>query len=129
MKFTTIIDNEIMEMEFSPSMDELKIKPKKGEQKIDCVPLSSNSYSLIVNGKTYYLNINPQLDGYEVTVDHHTHMVQIKDKLEILLEKLGIQSCISTHTGEIHAQIPGLVSQIFVKAGDLVKIGEKLCIL
>ena len=30
---------------------------------------------------------------------------------------------------EIHAQIPGLVSNIFVKEGDKVESGDKLCIL
>ena len=69
------------------------------------------------------------MDGYEVTVNHHTHFVQVKDKLELLLEKIGMQSKTSNHSGEIYAQIPGLVSSIFVKSGDTVKTGEKLCIL
>ena len=33
------------------------------------------------------------------------------------------------HAGEIHAQIPGLVSQIFVKKGDKVEVSQKLFIL
>tara|TARA_B100000315_G_C14372022_1_gene493410 strand:- start:37 stop:543 length:507 start_codon:yes stop_codon:yes gene_type:complete len=129
MKFTTIIDNETMEMEFSSSLNKVQIIPQEDIKNIDCVRLSDNSYSLIIGGRTYHLTITPKLDNYEVTVDHHTHMVQIKDKLEILLEKLGIQNGISTETGEIYALIPGLVSRIFVKSGDAVKIGGRLCIL
>ena len=129
MKFTTIINNETMEIEFSPPLDEFKVQHKETMQKIDCVPLSANSYSLIINDRTYYLTITNQLDGYEVTVDHHTQMVQVKDELETLLEKLGIQSGTSTHTGKIYAQIPGLLSRIFIKVGDRVKTGAKLCIL
>ena len=34
-----------------------------------------------------------------------------------------------SHAGEIHAQIPGLVSQILVKKGDKVKVNQKLFIL
>jgi biotin carboxyl carrier protein len=71
----------------------------------------------------------PQLDGYEVTVDHHSHFVRVKDRLELMLEKFGMQSDAISNASEIHAQIPGLVSRIFVKAGDIVKIGAKLCIL
>ena len=129
MKFTTIINNKIMEMKFSPSMDKVEIKHKKYVQDIDCVSLSANSYSLIINGQTYYLTITPHTDSYEVTVDHHIHIVQVKDDLEILLEKLGIQRDKPTHIGIINAQIPGLVNQIFVKTGNRVEIGEKLCIL
>ena len=129
MNFSTIIAGNILDLEFSPSMDTIDITKDKGKQGIDCVPLSANSFSLILNGRTYYLTITSQLDGYVVTVDHHTHFVQVKDKLELLLEKLGMQSEKNSPDGAIHAQIPGLVSQIFVKSGDTIKAGAKLCIL
>ena len=35
----------------------------------------------------------------------------------------------TSHAGKIHAQIPGLVSQFFVKKGDKVKVSQKLFIL
>ena len=129
MKFITTIDEVALEMEFSPSMDNIRVLQNNSEQEIDCVALSSNSFSLILNSRTYYLTITPQLDGYEVTVDNYTHFVQIKDELELLLEKFGLSGEAVSHANEIHAQIPGLVSRIFVKKGDSVKAGSKLCIL
>ena len=129
MNFSTIIAGEVVDMEFSPTMDTMRVIQKKSKQKIDCVPLSANSLSLILNGQTYYLTITAQLDGYEVTVDHHTHFVKVKNSLELLLEKFGMESKTVIQPGEIHAQIPGLVSHIFVKEGDKVKSGDKLCIL
>ena len=128
MKFNTIIEDKSVEMEFSESLDQLLINPNN-ELKIDCVQLSSNSYSLILNDKSHYLTINKQMDGYEVTVDHQTHLVQVQDEVDILLEKLGMKSDTSIYTGEIHALIPGLVSRLFVKPGDKVEIGQKLLIL
>ena len=128
MKFNTIIEDISVEMEFSESLDQLSIN-QNNELKIDCVHLSSNSYSLILNGKSHYLTINKQMDGYEVTVDHDTHLVQVQDEVEILLEKFGMKSESSSHAGEIHALIPGLVSRLFVKPGDKVEIGQKLLIL
>ena len=128
MKFNTIIEDKSVEMEFSESLDQLLINPNN-ELKIDCVQLSSNSYSLILNGKSHYLTINKQMGGYEVTVDHDTHLVQVQDEVEILLEKFGMTSETSSHAGEIHALIPGLVSRLFVKPGDKVEIGQKLLIL
>ena len=129
MKFITTIDEAALEMEFSPSMDNIRVLQNNSEQKIDCVALSSNSFSLILNGRTYHLTITTQLDGYEVTVDHHTYFVKVKDRLELLLEKFGMQGETIGHAGEIHAPLPGLVSCIFVKEGDRVKTGAKLCIL
>ena len=129
MNFSTIIAGDRLDMEFSPSMDTMRVTKNKRKQEIDCVPLTDNSFSLILNGRIYHLTITSQLDGYEVTVNHHTHFVQVKDRLELLLEKCGMQSEVTIHADEIHAQIPGLVSHIFVRAGDIVKAGEKLCIL
>ena len=130
MNFSTIIAGDILDMEFSPTMNNFRVTQNKTNQEIDCVPLSANSFSLILMGRTYHLTITPQLDGYEVTVNHHTHFVQVKDRLEILLEKFGIRGEEATsHTGEIYAPIPGIVSRIFVKSGDSVKTGKNLCIL
>ena len=40
-----------------------------------------------------------------------------------------MQSDVSDHAGEIHAQIPGLLNRIFVQEGDGVNINQKLFIL
>lgn len=129
MTFKTMIEDYILEMNFSDSLTQLTLKPEDDELEIDCIPLSSNSYSLILNGKTHYLTINPQLQGYEVTVDHHTHFVKVQDELEALLEQIGIQSSTSQNAGIIQAQIPGLVSRLFVKKGDRVAVNQRLFIL
>jgi len=128
MKFNTIIENQSLEMEFSDSLNQFSIKTEN-DVEIDCVKLSHNSYSLILNGQSHYLTIHPHLQGYEVTVDHHTHLVHVQDEVDILLEQFGMQDDVSPPAGEIHAQIPGLVSQIYVKKGDKVKMNQKLFIL
>jgi biotin carboxyl carrier protein len=128
MKFNTIIANQSLEMEFSDSLDQFSIKTEN-DMEIDCVQLSQNSYSLILNGHSHCLTINPHLNGYEVMVDHRTHLVYVQDEVEILLEQLGLQPDKFSNAGEIHAQIPGLISQIFVKKGDKVKVNQKLFIL
>ena len=128
MKFNTIIENQSLEIEFSDSLNQFSINTGD-DLEIDCVKLSSNSYSLIINGQSHYLTINPHLQGYEVTVDHHTHVVYVQDEVDILLDQFSLQVDESIHTGEIHAQIPGLVSQIFVQKGDKVKVNQKLFIL
>ena len=129
MTFKTMIEDHVLEMNFSDSLSQLTLKPEDDELEIDCVPLSSNSFSLILNGKMHYLTINPQLQGYEVTVDHHTHIVKVQDELETLLEQIGIQRSTSQNAGIIQAQIPGLVSRLFVKKGDRVKVNQRLFIL
>ena len=128
MKFTTIIDNISVEMNFFPSLKTLSIN-SKNEHNIDCVQLGINSYSLLLNGKSHYLTINKLMDGYEVIVDHYTQIVKVQDEIDILLEKFGIPNETESHAGEVHALIPGLVGRLFVKQGDMVEVGQKLLIL
>ena len=128
MKFNTIIENISLEMKFSDSINQHLINNNDNVE-IDCIQLSINAYSLLLNGKSHILTINKQIDGYDVTVDHHTYLVQVQDEVDVLLEKFGMQSNSSSHAGEIHALIPGLVSRLFVKPGDKVENGHGLLIL
>ena len=59
MNICTIIDGNSLDMEFSMSKGIIQIKNSRKIQTFDCVSMSSNSYSLIINGKTYYLTIFP----------------------------------------------------------------------
>ena len=128
MKFNTIIENISLEMNFSDSINQYLINNNDNVE-IDCIQLSINAYSLLLNGKSHILTINKQIDGYDVTVDHHTYLVQVQDEVDVLLENFGMQSNTSSHAGEIHALIPGLVSRLFVKPGDGVGSGQGLLIL
>ena len=128
MKFHTVIDGKKVELEFSENMDRLIFSNEK-EQNIDCVPLSKNFYSLILNGRTHTISIKSLSGSYEVTVDHQRHIVQVKDDMDILLEQFGMKNDLAYHAGEIHAQIPGLVCQMFVNEGDEISVGQKLFIL
>ena len=128
MKFNTIIENISLEMKFSDSINQHLINNNDNVE-IDCIQLSINAYSLLLNGKSHILTINKQIDGYDVTVDHHTYSVQVQDEVDVLLEKFGMQGNTSNHAGEIHALIPGLVSRLFVKPGDRVGNGQGLLIL
>ena len=110
-------------------MDEIQVMNQTKNQYVDCMSLSTYSFSLILNGLTYYLTILPNLDGYEVIVNHYAHYVQVKDEFDLLIEKFGMQDQTITHSGKVYAQIPGLVSHIHVQKNDEIIIGDTLCIL
>ena len=129
MNFSTIIEGEKLELNFSPSMDEIQIINQTTNQHVDCISLSTYSFSLILNDLTYYLTILPNLNGYEVSVNHHPHYVQVNDEIDLLIKRFDIQDQAIAHSGEVHAQIPGLVSHINVQKNEKIKIGDTLCIL
>ena len=129
MNFQTTIDGNKLDIDLTSTIDAIHVKYNKTKKIVDCVPIGPNSFSLLLNGNTHYISIIPQKNSYHVTVDYQTYTVEIKDTLEILLEEFGLEKETNDHARNIHAEIPGLVNQIFVKKGDKVHIGDKLCIL
>ena len=129
MIFEAIIDDKKINISIEGTTPNFEIICDNKSIDMDCQPLSPHSYSLILNGKSHFLSIHEHPQGFEVTIDQHTNIVTIKDEQQILLEKFGITSSEIAQTGEIYAQIPGLISQIFVTFGDDIKTGDKLFIL
>ncbi len=68
--------------------------------------------------KTFTLKINGEI-----------HEVKLKDKTDLLLEKMGLSATISNVMKELKAPMPGLIYELKVKAGDVVQKGDVLLIL
>ena len=128
MKFNTMIDNKSIEMEFSESLSELLINNKKN-YKIDYIQLSKNSYSLILDGKSHYILVNNKTNPYEITIDHFKYFVTVKNELDIQIGDISSKSHFDCSKRQITAEIPGLITNIFVSEGDLVEKNSKLFIL
>lgn len=128
MIFSTIINGKEICMNISND-NEISILNKKNTSIIDCTLINDDTISLILNGNVYYLTIMMEQNGYEVMVNHFSNFVEVKNRNEILKDELGLNDSIIHQSGEVHAQIPGLVSRIDVKSGNYVKKGDTLCIL
>ena len=129
MKFQAIIDETTLDISINDQSSALEIICDHESIEMDCQPLSSHSYSLIINGKSHFLSILSHPQSYEVTIDQHINIVTIKNEQQLLLEQFGFLSSEKIQIGEIIAQIPGLISQIFVSVGDTINKGDKLFIL
>ena len=96
---------------------------------LDCVALTSHSYSVILNGHSLYIQITGQGDDVQVTVDQRTDRVLVKDETQLLLEKFGINKGTSKTLGDVSAPIPGLVTRSFIEVDQEVKSGDQILIL
>ncbi len=129
MKFRTIIEDKALDFDLTESSGKLRILHDGKELEADCVALSSNSFSIILHGKSHFLTLTEKDGGYEITVDQCTQFIQVKDETRLLLEKFGFSDSDDRHAGEVKAPIPGLVTSIFVKTGQQVEKNQPLVIL
>jgi len=71
-----------------------------------------------IGSKTFHIKINGKI-----------YPVQVKDQFDLLLEKMGMNNSAAGKVNNIKAPMPGLIIDLKVKNGDVVKQGDSLLIL
>jgi len=66
---------------------------------------------------------------FQFKINNKILTVEVKDKFDLLLEKMGMTNGAAAKINNIKAPMPGLVIDLKVKAGDVVKAGDPLLIL
>lgn len=130
--------------------NEYLVKSGKKEFRIDIN--SATTLSGNIDGKKFDLNISKTKTGYHVLRENKAYKVdivsidkkekkielrinnkfysyEIKDKFDELLDKLGMSSHIKGKIDEIKAPMPGLVLDVLVSVGDVIKANQPLIIL
>lgn len=64
-----------------------------------------------------------------IKVNGRTYPVVLKDKFDLLLEKMGMNTNASAKVSSVRAPMPGLIIDLKVRDGDAVKSGDTLLIL
>ena len=75
------------------------------------------------------LSIDLEAKTLQIRLGHKTTTLQLKDRFDLLLEKMGMNSAGSDSLKEIKAPMPGLILDLKVAPGDLVKKGDVVLIL
>ncbi len=98
----------------------------------DIQPVSGNLYHLIRKGKSYRLevvNVQQEEKKFILKINGRKMEVQLKDRYDLLLEKLGMAGIASAKINQVKAPMPGLILDIKVQEGAEVKKGDTIMIL
>ncbi len=116
-----------------------EIEEKNGEIFIDnelfewdIQHIDGNHYHAIYNHHSYSLELAKTTEeGKEYQIKINGKMIDfgVKDKMTLLLEKMGISAANTQKINELKAPMPGLVLNILVKEGQQVAKGDALMIL
>lgn len=75
------------------------------------------------------LSIDHETKSLEIRLGYQTATVELKDRFDLLLEKMGMNSLGSGSIKDIKAPMPGLILDLKVNPGDVVKKGDVVLIL
>lgn len=94
--------------------------------------IGNGKFHVIKNNQSYNISVIKTDDvkkEVELEINGSSYTYSVKDKFDVLLEKLGMDSMAGQQVKEMKAPMPGLVLDIMIEAGSEVKAGEILIVL
>ena len=98
----------------------------------DLVKISEGYFHILHKNRSYQAEVvkaDRATKTFQIKINNKILHVAVKDKFDLLLEKMGLANGTSAKMNAIKAPMPGLVIDLKVKTGDTVKAGEPLLIL
>ncbi|RFM24328.1 MAG: biotin/lipoyl-binding protein [Candidatus Thermochlorobacter aerophilum] len=126
MKYQATVYQSAFEVEPLGS-DAVSINGARKDSRL--VQLSERFYHFIYDGKVYRVEAIKTDDGFNFKINGELVSVDVKDELQLLLDKMGGNAKKKSASGDIKAPMPGLVVKLSVSVGESVKKGQGLLIL
>lgn len=98
----------------------------------DIQKIGPGRFHIISNHKTFLVEVisnDNKSKNYKIKVNGTVYPIQVADKMDALLKKMGIDTSSEDRTIDINAPMPGLILEIAVKPGEKVNPGDKLLVL
>lgn len=99
--------------------------------KYPIVKLNDNLYQIRIGHKNYECAIYPSENSKKsiVKVNSQEYKIEIKDDLDLLLSKMGLNEVPKINASDVYSPMPGLVLKCMVKEGDTIEKDQQLLIL
>lgn len=114
------------------SYSEKEIKLNETLFEWDIRHISGHHYHVIRQNKSYRLELISMQEAEKKIIfklNGNRYEVGLKDRYDLLLEKLGMADLSAQKINQVKAPMPGLIFDIKVKEGQEVKKGDTLMIL
>jgi len=98
----------------------------------DLVKISEGHFHILLNNKSFSAEIvkaDVQTKSFSIKINGGIYVVALKDKFDLLLEKMGMNNGMTNKVNNVKAPMPGLIIDLKVCDGDQVRSGDPLLIL
>ena len=95
----------------------------------DWVEVGNGCYSLLLNGRSYLLHLQPSNGDYQLYVDGQLLAASVQDEQNLILDQFIKQHKSEPKEQVLKAPIPGLVTKVFAEPGAQIKKDEPLMTL
>ena len=105
---------------------------KESVSQLDQVGVETNKFHILHENTPYQAEIITSdflKKSYTVKVNNNTYTVAISNPLDILIKEMGFETGLTKQVNFIKAPMPGLILEISVVVGQIVKENDNLIIL
>lgn len=98
----------------------------------DMVKINDNIFHILYQNKSYTAELvktDRESKTFTFKINGRTYPVTLKDKFDLLLEKMGLNNVAGSKVNNVKAPMPGLIVDLKIQVGDSVKQGDALLIL
>ena len=98
----------------------------------DFVSLGNGDYHILYKDRSFraeVVKLDREGKSVQLRINGKAYTIQLRDKYDLLLEKMGMTGSTVGKVNTVKAPMPGLIIDLRVKAGDQVKAGDSLLVL
>lgn len=98
----------------------------------DILEFKEGKFHIISDHKSYtaeVLSFQKAEKTFEIKVNNSIYTVQVQDRFDQLLKQMGIDAGAGKKVNDIKAPMPGMVLQVMVETGQLIKKGDAIVVL
>jgi len=92
----------------------------------DGVEVEPGIYSILLDGHSYEVKLEPSEDGVYANVDGHRYQVQVRDPRRLPRARAALST---TGRQKISSPMPGKVVRVLASEGDQVEAGQGLLVV
>jgi biotin carboxyl carrier protein len=99
---------------------------------LNLIEVSDGYFHIILDHESYRAEVvktDAATKTFHIKINGNVIAVAVKDRFDLLLEKMGMAGVASNKAIVIKAPMPGLIIDLKIKEGDVVKAGDPLLIL
>ncbi len=114
------------------SQDKTQVLVNQTPIQWDFVQIAPQQYHIVYQNQSYnveVVHIDFSAKTFTLKVNGKLLEMNAKDRFDLLLEQLGMGNASAQKVNDLKAPMPGLILQIAVNEGDIVKKGDTLLIL
>jgi len=127
-----MVQAKVNEKFFEVVSDENGYRVNGNDFQWDSVKIADGYFHILYQNKSYRAEVvstDKATKRFTLKINGRIYTVDLKEKFDLLLEKMGMNNVGTSKLNHIKAPMPGLIIELKVKIGDVVKPGDQLLIL